>query len=85
MASAALLAMHGDCLAERTECQMKRSRRGVLGLLGASATDQQSWNAWRKIAKPPSVKLGETVAKLYCRDKAEKPYRGGAWDCFHGT
>ena len=72
MALAALLAMRGDCLAERT--QMKRNRRGVLGLLGASATDQQSWNAWRKIAKPPRVKLGETVVKLYRSDKAEKPY-----------
>jgi hypothetical protein len=74
MASAALLAMCGDCLADRTQCQMKRNRRGVLGLLGASATDQQSWNAWRKIAKPPRVKLGETVVKLYRSDKAEKPY-----------
>jgi hypothetical protein len=64
MASVALLAMRGDCLAERTECQMKRNRRGVLGLLGASATDQQSWNAWRKIA----------IVKLYRSDKAEKPY-----------
>jgi quinol monooxygenase YgiN len=36
--------------------------------------DQQSWNAWRKIAKPPRVKLGETFVKLYRSDKSEKPF-----------
>jgi quinol monooxygenase YgiN len=36
--------------------------------------DQQSWNAWRKIAKGPSVKLRETCVKLYRSDKAEKPF-----------
>lgn len=36
--------------------------------------DQQSWNAWRKIAKAPRVKLRETSVKLYRSDKAEKPF-----------
>ncbi len=36
--------------------------------------DQQSWNAWRKIVKPPRVKLRETFVKLYRSDKAEKPF-----------
>ena len=36
--------------------------------------DQQSWNAWRKIAKSPRIKLGESFVKLYRSDKAEKPF-----------
>ena len=36
--------------------------------------DQQSWNAWRKVAKGPRVKLGESFVKLYRSDKAEKPF-----------
>jgi quinol monooxygenase YgiN len=36
--------------------------------------DQQSLNAWRKVAKPPKVKLRETCVKLYRSDKAEKPF-----------
>ena len=36
--------------------------------------DQQSWKAWRKIAKPPRVKLRESFVKLYRSDKAEKPF-----------
>ena len=35
--------------------------------------DQQSLNAWRKIAKGPRVKLRKAVVKLYRSDKAEKP------------
>ena len=34
--------------------------------------DDQSWNAWRKIAKAPRVKLKETFVNLYRNDKAEK-------------
>jgi quinol monooxygenase YgiN len=34
--------------------------------------DEQSWKAWRKIAKGPKVKLRETFVKLYRSDKAEK-------------
>jgi quinol monooxygenase YgiN len=34
--------------------------------------DEQSWKAWRKIAKGPRVKLRETVVKMYRTDKAEK-------------
>jgi quinol monooxygenase YgiN len=36
--------------------------------------DQQSLNAWRKVAKGPRVKLRETHVKLYRSDKAEKPF-----------
>lgn len=36
--------------------------------------DQQSLNAWRKVAKPPKVKRRETYVKLYRSDKAEKPF-----------
>ena len=36
--------------------------------------DQQAWKAWRKIAKGPRVKLGESVVKLYRSDKAERPF-----------
>jgi quinol monooxygenase YgiN len=36
--------------------------------------DEQSWNAWRKIAKAPRVKLKETFVNLYLSDKAEKPF-----------
>ena len=36
--------------------------------------DQQSLNAWRKVAKAPTVKRRETSVKLYRSDKAEKPF-----------
>jgi len=36
--------------------------------------DQQSWKAWRKVAKGPKVKTRETCVKLYRSDKAEKPF-----------
>lgn len=36
--------------------------------------DEPSWKAWRKVAKPPRVKLREGVVKLYRCDKAEKPF-----------
>ena len=36
--------------------------------------DQQCLNAWRRVAKGPRVKLGETHVSLYRSDKAEKPY-----------
>jgi quinol monooxygenase YgiN len=36
--------------------------------------DQPSWNAWRKIAKAPRVKLRESFVKLYRSAKAEKPF-----------
>jgi quinol monooxygenase YgiN len=36
--------------------------------------DQQSLDAWRKVAKGPRVKLRETCVKLYRSDKAEKPF-----------
>jgi quinol monooxygenase YgiN len=35
--------------------------------------DEQSWKAWRKVAKGPRVKTRETHVKLYRTDKAEKP------------
>jgi quinol monooxygenase YgiN len=36
--------------------------------------DQESWKAWRKIAKGPRVALRDTHVKLYRSDKAEKPF-----------
>jgi quinol monooxygenase YgiN len=36
--------------------------------------DQQSLNAWRKVAKGPKVKLREANVKLYRTEKAEKPF-----------
>lgn len=36
--------------------------------------DQQSLDAWRKIAKPPRVVLREAHVKLYRSEKAEKPF-----------
>ena len=36
--------------------------------------DRQSLNAWHKIAKPPRVALRDVHVKLYCSDKAEKPF-----------
>ena len=36
--------------------------------------DQQSWKAWRKVAKPPKVKRREAFVKLYRSDKSEKPF-----------
>lgn len=36
--------------------------------------DEQSWNAWRKIAKSPRVKLRESFVKLYRCDGAEKSF-----------
>jgi quinol monooxygenase YgiN len=36
--------------------------------------DEQSWKAWRKVAKGPRVKLGESFVKLYRSEKAEKPF-----------
>jgi len=36
--------------------------------------DQQSWKAWRKVAKAPKVKSREIHVKLYRSEKAEKPF-----------
>ncbi|ATU93346.1 putative quinol monooxygenase [Phyllobacterium zundukense] len=36
--------------------------------------DQQSLNAWRKVAKPPRFVARETQVKLYRSDKAEEPF-----------
>lgn len=36
--------------------------------------DQQSLNAWRKIAKGPRVKLKKSFVKLYRSEKAERPF-----------
>jgi quinol monooxygenase YgiN len=36
--------------------------------------DQQSLDAWRKVANPPKVKLRKTYVKLYRTDKAKKPF-----------
>ncbi|MCL4301792.1 MAG: antibiotic biosynthesis monooxygenase [Anaerolineae bacterium] len=36
--------------------------------------DQQSLDAWRKIAKPPRVSLRDAHVNLYRSDKAEKPF-----------
>lgn len=36
--------------------------------------DQKALNAWRKVAKAPSIKLKKAVVKLYRSDKAEKPF-----------
>jgi len=36
--------------------------------------DQQSLNAWRKVAKGPRVKPRVACVKLYRSDKAEKPF-----------
>ena len=36
--------------------------------------DQQSLDAWRKVANPPKVVRRETCAKLYRSDKAEEPF-----------
>jgi quinol monooxygenase YgiN len=36
--------------------------------------DQQSLDAWRKIARPPKVAIAATRVKLYRTDKAEKPF-----------
>lgn len=33
--------------------------------------DQQSWNAWRKVAKGPRVKRGKSYVQVYRCDKAE--------------
>lgn len=34
--------------------------------------DQQSWTAWRKVAKGPRVVLHDTRVKLYHSDKVEE-------------
>jgi quinol monooxygenase YgiN len=36
--------------------------------------DQQSLDAWRKVAKGPEIKPRETHVKLYRTEKAEKPF-----------
>lgn len=36
--------------------------------------DQQSLNAWRKVAKGPRVALRDAHVKLYRSNKAEKPF-----------
>jgi quinol monooxygenase YgiN len=36
--------------------------------------DQQSLDAWRKVANPPNVELRETYVKLYRTEKAEEPF-----------
>jgi quinol monooxygenase YgiN len=34
--------------------------------------DQKAWNAWRKVAKGPRVKLRKSCVKLYRCDQAEQ-------------
>lgn len=36
--------------------------------------DQQSLDAWRKVANPPKVEPRETYVKLYRTEKAEEPF-----------
>ena len=36
--------------------------------------DQQSLDAWRKVANPPKVECRETYVKLYRTEKAEEPF-----------
>jgi heme-degrading monooxygenase HmoA len=36
--------------------------------------DQQSLDAWRKVANPPEVESRETYVKLYRTEKAEEPF-----------
>ena len=36
--------------------------------------DQQSLDAWRKVANPPKVERRETYVKLYRTEKAEEPF-----------
>lgn len=36
--------------------------------------DQQSLDAWRKVARAPKVKPRETHVKLYRTEQAEKPF-----------
>ena len=36
--------------------------------------DQQSLDAWRKVANAPKVKFRETDVKLYRTEKAEEPF-----------
>ena len=36
--------------------------------------DQQSLDAWRKVARAPKVVLKKTSVKLYRSDRAEKPF-----------
>lgn len=36
--------------------------------------DQQSLDAWRKVAKGPKIKPRETHVKLYRTEKAEEPF-----------
>ena len=78
-----------DAAVEAFADMVERARRhdGCLDLsLGADSVDperinlfecwrdQQSLNAWRKVAKPPTVKRRETHVKLYRSDKAEQPF-----------
>ena len=36
--------------------------------------DEQSWNAWRKVAETAEVVLRDSHVKLYRSDKAEQPF-----------
>jgi quinol monooxygenase YgiN len=36
--------------------------------------DQQSLNAWRKVARAPRVTLREAQVRLYRSDKSERPF-----------
>ena len=36
--------------------------------------DQQSLDAWRKVARGPKVALRETSVRLYSSDQAEEPF-----------
>jgi hypothetical protein len=36
--------------------------------------DQKSLNAWRKVARPPRIKIRKAHVKLYRTDRAEKPF-----------
>jgi quinol monooxygenase YgiN len=35
--------------------------------------DRRSWKAWRKVAKPPRVRIRQAHVNLYRSDQAEKP------------
>ena len=36
--------------------------------------DQESLDAWRKVAKPPRIRILKAKVKLYRADRAERPF-----------
>lgn len=53
---------------------MRPKRTLNIGGINEIWRDENSWKAWRKIAKAPGAKRGIAEVSVYRSEKAEKPF-----------